>query len=162
MTSSPSFPPQPLPPVYKVVVGIDYHEASEKGLALAFDIALSRESQIYALTVAEGHAPGRPMKESEEMEKTFQDEAQQNLEKYLAQQLSELEKKGARLNRKRVGAAVDFGTPAASILALAQSIQADLVIVGTHGRTGIERLVLGSVAKEVLRGASCPVLVSHG
>lgn len=150
-----------MPPVYKLVVGIDYHAASEKGLELAFDIALSRESQIYALTVAQGHAPGRPMKESEEMEKTFHDEAQQNLEKYLAGRLAELEKKGARLNRKRVGAAVDFGTPAASILALARSIQADLVIVGTHSRTGLERLVLGSVAQEVLRGASCPVLVAH-
>jgi nucleotide-binding universal stress UspA family protein len=147
--------------VYKVVVAVDYHAASEKGLALAFDIALSRESQIYALTVAEGHAPGRPTHESEQMEKTFQDEAQQNLEKYLAVQLDALEKKGARLNRKRVGAAVDFGTPASSILELARSIQADLVIVGTHGRTGLERLVIGSVAQEVLRGAHCPVLVAR-
>jgi nucleotide-binding universal stress UspA family protein len=148
--------------VYKVVVGIDYHAASEKGLALAFDIALCRESQIYALTVAEGHAPGRPTAESAEMERTFHDEAQQNLEKYLSEQHKLLEQRGARLNRKRIGAAVDFGKPAQSILALAASIQADLVVVGTHSRIGIERLVLGSVAQEVLRGACCPVLVAHG
>ncbi len=159
--SSPSLPPQPLPLVYKVVVGIDYEAPSENGLALAFEIALFREAQIYAVAVAEGFAPGRPTKVSDEMTATFRDEAQQNLEKYLAEQLKKLALRGAILNKKRVGAAVDFGNPAHSILGLAESIHADLVIVGTHGRKGLERLVLGSVAQEILRGAACPVLVAR-
>jgi nucleotide-binding universal stress UspA family protein len=49
--------------------------------------------------------------------------------------------------------------PARGILQLAANIQADLVLVGTHGRKGVARFVMGSVAEEVMRKASCPVLV---
>ena len=49
-------------------------------------------------------------------------------------------------------------SPAGSILAHAQSLPADLIVMSTHGRGGFERLVLGSVAEKVLRKARCPVL----
>jgi len=45
------------------------------------------------------------------------------------------------------------------IVARASSLPADLIVMGTHGRTGIERLLVGSVAERVLRTASCPVMV---
>ncbi len=55
------------------------------------------------------------------------------------------------------------GAPASDIVAAAQDWQADLIVVGTHGRGGLGRLVLGSVAESVLRDAPCPVLVvRHG
>jgi len=50
------------------------------------------------------------------------------------------------------------GTPANEILACAHEISSDLIVIGTHGRSGFERLVLGSVAEKVLRKAACPVL----
>ena len=50
------------------------------------------------------------------------------------------------------------GGVAASIVELAQSLPADLVVMGTHGTGGFERLVLGSVTEKVLRRAPCPVL----
>jgi nucleotide-binding universal stress UspA family protein len=53
---------------------------------------------------------------------------------------------------------VEVGHPAAAILDSAASLEADLVVIGTHGATGIEHLILGSVAERVLRKASCPVL----
>jgi nucleotide-binding universal stress UspA family protein len=53
---------------------------------------------------------------------------------------------------------VDEGYPAARILEHARSLPADLIVIGTHGQGGFERLVLGSVAEKVLRKASCPVL----
>jgi len=43
-------------------------------------------------------------------------------------------------------------------LRVAQEIQADLIVMGTHGRTGLGRLVMGSVAEQVVRKATCPVL----
>jgi len=51
------------------------------------------------------------------------------------------------------------GVPAAAIVATARACGADLVALTTHGRTGLERLLLGSVAEEVLRHAPCPLLV---
>jgi nucleotide-binding universal stress UspA family protein len=53
---------------------------------------------------------------------------------------------------------VDVGQPARGILDRAASLPADLIVMGTHGRSGFEHLVLGSVAEKVLRQAACPVL----
>lgn len=50
------------------------------------------------------------------------------------------------------------GTPAAEIAALARRASIDLIVMGTHGRTGIKHALLGSVAEKVLRTAPCPVL----
>ena len=52
------------------------------------------------------------------------------------------------------------GDPAAVILQVAIDIDADLVVVGSHRRTGVRKLVLGSVAERVLHAAHCPVLVA--
>ena len=53
---------------------------------------------------------------------------------------------------------VDEGPPHRRILQYAQAVTADLVVLGTHGRGGVERMLLGSVAERVLRKAECPVL----
>lgn len=50
------------------------------------------------------------------------------------------------------------GDPAQEILHQAKLIPCDLIILGTHGRTGLNRLLLGSVAEQVMRKATCPVL----
>jgi nucleotide-binding universal stress UspA family protein len=50
------------------------------------------------------------------------------------------------------------GSTAAAIIAKADTMQADLLVMGTHGRSGFEHLVLGSVTEKVLRKATCPVL----
>jgi nucleotide-binding universal stress UspA family protein len=50
-----------------------------------------------------------------------------------------------------------IGNPAEEIVKLASDEQADMIVMGTHGRTGLSRLVMGSVAEEVVRRASCPV-----
>ncbi|MBL8796750.1 MAG: universal stress protein [Planctomycetia bacterium] len=50
------------------------------------------------------------------------------------------------------------GDPAAAILRAVQEHGCDLIVMGTHGRTGLDRMLLGSVAEQVMRGASCPVL----
>jgi nucleotide-binding universal stress UspA family protein len=52
------------------------------------------------------------------------------------------------------------GDPAEEIIDYANSANIDLIVMGTHGRTGLERLLLGSVAEKVLRGAQCSVLVA--
>jgi quercetin dioxygenase-like cupin family protein len=51
------------------------------------------------------------------------------------------------------------GDPAEEILHFADRLRCDLIVMGSHGRTGLGRLLTGSVAEEVLRRAACPVLV---
>jgi nucleotide-binding universal stress UspA family protein len=58
---------------------------------------------------------------------------------------------------------VQHGNPYEEILQLATSQQADLIVMSTHGRTGPQRLIIGSVAEKVVRTAPCPVFtVRHG
>jgi nucleotide-binding universal stress UspA family protein len=56
---------------------------------------------------------------------------------------------------------VDTGTPAAAILRAADEVHATLVVVGSRGATGLDRLLLGNVAERVVRYAHCPVLVAR-
>jgi nucleotide-binding universal stress UspA family protein len=51
------------------------------------------------------------------------------------------------------------GDPATEIVQYAQDADMDLIVMGTHGRTGLERLLMGSVAEKVMREAKCSVLV---
>ena len=53
---------------------------------------------------------------------------------------------------------LEQGDPAGEILRVAEEIAADCIVLGTHGRSGLFRLLMGSVAEAVLRKASCPVL----
>ncbi|MBL8797556.1 MAG: universal stress protein [Planctomycetia bacterium] len=50
------------------------------------------------------------------------------------------------------------GDPAAEVMRIADEIGADVIVMGTHGRTGLGRLLMGSVAEQVVRKATCPVL----
>jgi nucleotide-binding universal stress UspA family protein len=66
---------------------------------------------------------------------------------------------GAR--RARVSQHVVLGAPAREILSFASGHECDLIVMGTHGRHGPARLLLGSVAEHVVREAPCPVLTVH-
>lgn len=54
---------------------------------------------------------------------------------------------------------IRFGNPAHAITEYAKEIDADLIVIPSHGRTGIKHLLIGSVAERVVRHAHCPVLV---
>ena len=58
-----------------------------------------------------------------------------------------------------VGHAVLEGDPAAEIVKYAADAGIDVIVLGTHGRTGVDRLLMGSVAEKVMRDAPCSVLV---
>ncbi len=53
---------------------------------------------------------------------------------------------------------VDFGPPAQRIVEYANENDVDLIVIGTHGHTGLRRVLMGSVAESVVRKAECPVL----
>ena len=75
-------------------------------------------------------------------------------EEYLAPLAVELRGKGVR-----VETSVRRGMPAAEILAAAKEVEADLIAMTTHGRSGLGRLMFGSVAEEVLRHSDIPVFL---
>lgn len=64
----------------------------------------------------------------------------------------------ANVIQANVTSTIEDGIPYDSIVSRAGASECDLVVIGTHGRTGIKRFVMGSVAERVIRHAPCPVL----
>jgi nucleotide-binding universal stress UspA family protein len=69
--------------------------------------------------------------------------------------LDQLQPPGAGVELQRL---VVDGEPAFQILETARQHGADLIVMGTHGRTGIRRVIMGSIAEQVVRKATCPVI----
>lgn len=65
------------------------------------------------------------------------------------------------LGNPRVVTHVRTGAPAEALAQLCVDVNAQLLVVGTHQRTGVKRLALGSIAEGIIRHARCPVLVAH-
>lgn len=146
-----------------VVVGVDYSDASELALAQALELASSvRRAELHAVHVASSypsfgleHVP-EPMAPV-----TTSRETQAELERHLDRSLLDFTtRRDPELPiPDRVVAHLCFDSPAEQIAELARDLEAHLVIVGTHGRRGLSRMLLGSVAEGVVRLSPCPVLV---
>jgi nucleotide-binding universal stress UspA family protein len=80
-------------------------------------------------------------------------------QKQLLEQLQSLQPLRPDISLER---RLEYGAPESIILKVAQEIGADLIVLGTHGRTGLRRLLMGSVAEHILRKAPCPVLTVRG
>jgi nucleotide-binding universal stress UspA family protein len=142
-----------------VVVGVDYSETGD----LAFDRAIQLcqtepNSALHVVNVAPrlvatdlGHAPMLDPR-------TSHAEVEARLRDYVQQKVVEL----AGRNRSvpaRIEVHVRWQAPGEEIARLAADLEADLVVVGTRGRRGLRRVMMGSVAELVVRLAPCPVLV---
>jgi nucleotide-binding universal stress UspA family protein len=146
---------------YTVVVGVDYCEHSDLVLDSAFDLASEKPAAVvHVLNVL----PAPQSFLTPDIISTWDGkavamgESAQDLKQYVTRFLEKrtLAKRG---NPARVVTHVLVDRPAYQLAQLASDVEADLVVVGTHGRSGVSRLVLGSVAEMTTRLAPCPVLV---
>ncbi len=138
----------------RILCPIDFSDASRHALDHAVAIAGWYESHITALhVIAPGFAFEPPILFAERGRlkalPVDRDQMQARLDDWL---------RVATAARVPSESRISDGQPAESVLAQAQSLPADLIVLGSHGRSGFERLVLGSVTEKVLRNAVCPVL----
>lgn len=85
-----------------------------------------------------------------------------NYKEVLADAFRHLQEMEPTTHKLRIDTQIVEGDPAVEILKTAKDIHCDLIVMGTHGRTGLRRLLMGSVAEQVLRQSSCPVLTVKG
>jgi nucleotide-binding universal stress UspA family protein len=143
-------------PIRRILCPLDFSRFSRHALEQA--IALARESgavvsalHVYSVApVADVVMAGAPAA-IEPVRQTAPQRAALLAE--LGEFTGEVDAAGVTLRT-----AIDEGDPVARILDHAVDEAADLLVMGTHGRAGFERLLLGSVAEKVLRKAPCPVL----
>ena len=148
---------------YVIVVGIDYSKHAEKALRVAYQQALeqaSAELHVAHVSLAGGTdaiPPTVPFVGLGAVPVLSLDEQKDVLVKYLDSLIPTLP--AFREAKVRIFAHVTLGAPVFALPQLASELEANLMVVGTHGRHGVARWLLGSVAEGVVRQATCPVLV---
>jgi nucleotide-binding universal stress UspA family protein len=133
----------------KILVPLDGSVLAETALSAAWDLADKDGATICLVRAAEAHA--LPGTDAVNAQVTAIHEA----EEYLAAVVRRLADKGMRRVEKHVW----YGPAAAAIVEAASFQKADLIVMCTHGRSGLGRLVLGSVAESVLHGTTIPILI---
>lgn len=135
-------------PKQKIVVPVDFSEDSFAAIDTALEL-VAGPSSLYIVYVLPVFDPAEP----DVVWSTVNDETRRRHgEQALRERLSDAKYKGVNLH-------VLFGEPGHKITELAGSEGAELIVLSSHGRTGISRLLIGSVAEKVVRLAHCPVLV---
>ena len=133
----------------KILVPLDGSTLAESAIAKAVEVAGGRPVTLMLLRAAEAHTlPGMDPTEA-------QVEVVREAEEYLATVAAGLKGQGI----KAVETSVWYGPAAAAILDAARLRKADMIVMSTHGRSGLGRLILGSVAESVLRGTTTPILL---
>ncbi len=157
-----SIPPVSVPRrrPFCVVAAIDMSDASPRVLRRAFLIANATPgSEVHVALVVDPPAVGLAPEAVMTVE-TSSDSLPQ-LTQFVDAQAKDLATHVGPLQIGRITAHLLTGAPSREIVWLAANLEADLVVIGTHGRTGLKRALLGSVAERVVRLAGCPVFVDR-
>jgi nucleotide-binding universal stress UspA family protein len=148
--------------IQTILVATDFSTASEAATTYAFQLARSLgarvtllhvvpESDVEGMVTLRGHLQSCISREA--LIQTFYTEAETRLAALVDHA------KAHDLVQERL---IVTGQPASEIVSWAIAKRVQMILVGTHGRSGLDRVLLGSVAEHVLRLASCAVLVVPG
>jgi len=141
----------------QVVVAYDFSSAADAALDRAVEIASRAPEHVLHFVTVLDPKVGLGLESGVKVDYTYADRVQQDL----------LERLGAIFTFRGPKDEVHFfvhvliGDAASEILATANDVGADMIVIGSHGRTGFRRLVLGSISEAVVRGAGCAVIVAR-
>jgi nucleotide-binding universal stress UspA family protein len=141
-------------PIRSILVPHDFSETAQRALEFALDLAAALDARVNLLFAYDVLAYGFP-----EAPPMVMDTEQ--IERAARTALDDVVRR-ARRPGVAVEGAVRRGPAWSEINAAAKETGADLIVIGTHGRRGVARALLGSVAEKVVRTAPCPVLTVHG
>jgi nucleotide-binding universal stress UspA family protein len=145
-----------------IVVGFDFSELGERAIVEALTLAsLDSHAELHVVTVAE--QSGSLLRLPREPEPLTEELARTTVRVHVGAIVEEYRQKRGPVGVERIAVYVIGGVagsdPARVIVDLADALDASLIVVGTHGRSGLARLVLGSVAEQVVRHAGTSVHV---
>jgi nucleotide-binding universal stress UspA family protein len=135
----------------RICCPVDYAEPSRHALVEAAELARRLEGELTVVSVMEHKPSADTFVAPPELFREEAEQARRQLDHWVAD--AESRAPG------RVRGALLSGAPAEEIIKFLRDGRFDLVAMGTHGRKGLKRLVLGSVAERVVREAPCTVLV---
>lgn len=129
----------------KILAPTDFSELSAEGVRYACLLAKDVDAQVIVLNVI-------VLDESNTTTKREMERHKQRLEEFVAKTVPH----GADLKIREI---VVAGQPYGAIVDCAEHEHVDLIVISSHGRSGLSRMLIGSVTDKLLRGATCPVLV---
>ncbi len=142
----------------KILVPTDFSQYSDRALAQAIDIAQEYKAQVYVLHVVSekiGHSIddyGLTPRSIKQMETKMINGARKKLQKEIA--------KFPQVNSLEIFGEVVMGNPAEMIINTQKEKKIDLIVISSLGQAGLAKYLLGSVARNVLKGSTCPVLLT--
>jgi nucleotide-binding universal stress UspA family protein len=132
----------------------DFSESSKVTFPMAYSLARDHGARLIVL-----HVVPSGTYQILNLAQLGQGESERQFEDDIRHQLLRLQPPD---NRVPMEYKLAEGEPGASIVKVAEDMHCDLIVLGTHGRTGFRRVLMGSVAEHVMRTAPCPVLVVKG
>lgn len=155
----------------KILVALEYSDSSNDVFNQALDLAKSMQARLMLLHVLSNTDEGSPqalmypsLSYYSVMDNAFWQDYHQRWEEFEAETLSWLS--GLVEQAMRAGVAAEStnmrGLPSQQIRALAETWEADLIVMGSRRRRGLTELFLGSVSNDVMHHAPCSVLIMHG
>src|SRR5207245_121882 len=141
--------------VQHVLVPIDFSATADRALAYAIALAQQLQARLTLLHVLD-MTPVTMDEMTAGVTATYLEAQETEAQHLLQASLERVQRAGLQGDSLLVQ-----GTPTQTIVETAGEQQVDLIIMGTHGRTGLAHVFLGSVAEHVVRQAPCPVLVTR-
>ena len=130
----------------KILAPTDFSDISAEGVCYACRLAKDTGAEIIIFNVD-------VLDESNRVDKREMEQHKKRLAEFVAEKVADA---GAGLKMRQL---VDAGQPFGSIVDCAEKEGVDLIVMSSHGRSGLSRMLIGSVTDKILRGSPCPVLV---
>ena len=144
--------------IKKILVPTDFSEFGEQALLYGCELAKQFSAELHLLNVVQDAVAMFP---EPNMMGTSMNDLVADMQHLAKKQLEEMPDLPGTEDLKVVRE-ICVGPPFLEIIRYAKKTDIDLIVIGTHGRTGIKHMLMGSVAEKVVRKAPCPVLtVSH-
>lgn len=142
----------------RIFFASDFSKASGKAFTTAVTMAKANQATLTILHVI---VPFVPIVPEQYINTVTWEQIDRQARRWSQRQLVKLVERAKKAGIRAVGLLLE-GDPAQQIVRAARSKRADLLVVGTHGRTGLSKLFVGSVAARVVATASCPVATVRG
>jgi nucleotide-binding universal stress UspA family protein len=139
----------------RIVVALEFDDTAETTWALASSLASAQGAELHVCHVAK--LGETDVRRDVTLASAAVERAHGELQSFLTKAFGDANHPLASRCELHVG----VGSPAEQIIQLAADVEADVIVLGTHERKGVARLVLGSVSSEVFRNAPCSVLVAR-